>query len=343
MATRLDFRPAGESELTTVGSDAATIHEGTTVHRFEGLRPDTDHEAGPFRFRTLPEPGELLARFVTVNDVHFGETEAGIIEGSDIGPIFRSPPDRPHAELMSAAAVDEIATVEPELVVVKGDLTANAAPDELERFRNTYGVFGDRLMFVRGNHESYHHVSHGASPWQQRDLPGATVVLLDTSIDGEVAGTITDEQFERLDTLAGESDRPVLLFGHHPIGDRDSEDKSDRTFGIDPDVSDRFRELVARHPAILHYSAGHTHRNRVSRFPITGDLPWGEVGSVKDYPGMWVEYRIHERAILHIGHRVSAPEALRWTNQTRHMFAGLFADYAFGSLEDRCFVIRPRT
>ena len=32
--------------------------------------------------RTLPRPGgELLCRFATVNDVHFGETQCGIIEG----------------------------------------------------------------------------------------------------------------------------------------------------------------------------------------------------------------------------------------------------------------------
>ena len=41
-----------------------------------------------FSFRTLPAPGELLATFATVNDVHFGETECGVIDGSDLGPTF---------------------------------------------------------------------------------------------------------------------------------------------------------------------------------------------------------------------------------------------------------------
>ena len=39
-------------------------------------------------FTTLPRPaGELRCRFATVNDVHFGEVEAGRIGGSDLGPI----------------------------------------------------------------------------------------------------------------------------------------------------------------------------------------------------------------------------------------------------------------
>jgi 3',5'-cyclic AMP phosphodiesterase CpdA len=330
-------------ELTTVGPEFAVVHTGTSVQRFDGLTPGTDHDLGGFRFRTLPDLGPQLARFTTVNDVHYGEQVAGLIEGSDIGPVFTSPPDAPHADVMSAAAIAEMAPLDPDLVVVKGDLTSNATQDELDRFLAAYGgAFGDRLLYVRGNHESYHHVTFANDPWQRRDLPGATVVLLDTSIDGEVAGTVTDDQLAYLDDLAAHADRPILLFGHHPIGDRDSSDKSDRTFGIDPDRSDLLRALIARRPAIALYSAGHTHRNRVRRFPITGDVPFGEVGSVKDYPGAWAEYRIHEGGIHQIVHRISSPEALAWTEQTRHMFAGLFADYAFGDLDDRCFTITPR-
>ena len=39
--------------------------------------------------RTLPRPrGELLCRFATVNDVHFGETSAASLEGLEAGPVF---------------------------------------------------------------------------------------------------------------------------------------------------------------------------------------------------------------------------------------------------------------
>jgi hypothetical protein len=31
-----------------------------------------------------------------------------------------------------------------------------------------------------------------------------------------------------------------------------------------------------------------------------------------------------------------------WTEKTRHMYAGMYFDYAFGDLTDRCFVISTR-
>jgi hypothetical protein len=63
------------------------------------------------------------------------------------------------------------------------------------------------------------------------------------------------------------------------------------------------------------------------------------VSCVKDYPGAWAEYRVHEGGIVQVFHRISTPEALAWTEQTRHMYAGLYADYAFGTVSDRNFLI----
>jgi hypothetical protein len=63
---------------------------------------------------------------------------------------------------------------------------------------------------------------------------------------------------------------------------------------------------------------------------------------VKDFPGAWAEYRVFEGGILQVLRRVSTPAALAWTDRTRAMFGGLYADYSFGRLEDRCFPIPPR-
>jgi hypothetical protein len=66
------------------------------------------------------------------------------------------------------------------------------------------------------------------------------------------------------------------------------------------------------------------------------------VACVKDYPGTWAEYRVHEGGILQIHRRINTPEALDWTEKTRDMFGGAYHEYAFGELSDRCFVIGPR-
>jgi predicted phosphodiesterase len=333
------------AELTTVGTDEAVVHDGATVRRLTGLRPDTDHEIDGFAFRTLPEPGAHLATFAAVNDVHFGETVCGLVEGHpEVGPVFSVADGAPpYPEVMNRSAVAEIGTLDPPLVVVKGDLTAEGTMAEYEAFCRVYaGAFGDRLLHVRGNHESFHSLAVADEPVQVTDLPGAKLVLLDTSVEGLAGGGVRPEQLEQLDDIAATSDRPVLLFGHHHVWDPGSAERPEHYFGIFPDDSERLVDLVARRPAVIGYFAGHTHRNRVRRFEATGGVPWVEVACVKDYPGMWAEYRIHERGVLQIVHRISTPEALDWTEQTRHMFHGLYATYAFGTLADRCFVIEHR-
>lgn len=327
--------------LTTVGPDFVVVHEGAEVRRYDGLAPGTHHEIEGFSFTTLPEPGELLTTFAAVNDVHFGEEVCGKVHDADVGPTFTSlPGEDPYPEVMNRAVVQEIAAMDPAAVLVKGDLTSNGTQAEYEAFLACYEpAFGDRLHAIRGNHESYNRSPFATQAFRRVDLPGVTVVMIDTSIDGEASGTVTTEQLEALDEVGSSSDVPVLVFGHHHVGDRTSPERADRTFGIDVDASDALVEVFARRPPLRGYLSGHTHRNRVRRFPASGDVPWVEVACVKDFPGGWAEYRVHERGILQIFHRISSADALIWSERTRHMYEGLYEDYAFGSLADRCFVI----
>src|SRR3954466_12721850 len=112
-------------EVTTVADDEAVLFDGAEVVHYIDLEPDTayDHDGTPFR--TLPRPpGERLATIATVNDVHFGETECGILEGLELGPIFTSETgDPPYPEMMNRGAVAEIAALDADAVIVKGDLT----------------------------------------------------------------------------------------------------------------------------------------------------------------------------------------------------------------------------
>ncbi|CAN5768164.1 hypothetical protein BH24ACT4_BH24ACT4_08810 [soil metagenome] len=338
--TDADVAPESQPELSTVGSRSAVIHHGPRVHRRDDLAPDSPYELDGIAFRTLSEPGEHLATFATVNDVHFGEEVAGLVSGTDVGPVFRAEPgDPPYPEVMNRGAVDEIAALAPDALIVKGDLTSNGTDAEVDAFLAAYAPLADRMTWVRGNHESFHHQERGAVPTQEVVLDGVRLAVLDTSVDGAELGFVSDEQLEWLDDVAASSDRPVVVLGHHHVWDPGSDVRPERYFGVDPDASERLVDLVARRPRIVAYLACHTHRNRVRRFGPTGDLPWVEVACVKDYPGSWAEYRVHEGGILQFVHRISSPEALAWTEKTRHMYHGLYADYALGSLADRCFVI----
>lgn len=331
-------------EITTVGPDLAVVHDGGCVRRYEGLEAGRVHVLDGLEVTTMDDPGgELLASFATVNDVHFGETRCGLVEGheDEIGPILTVDPGEPPYPLtMNRAAVAEIDAAGVDAVFVKGDLTNAGTDEEYAAFLDTYeGAFGDRLTHVRGNHDAYRGQTYADWPLQRVDLPGATVVLLDTTIPFRSSGGLRPEQLDELDAIAADADRPVVVLGHHHVWDPRSAERNDSYFGLHPDSSERLIDVAARRRSIVGYFAGHTHRNRVRRLPQTGAMPWVEVACVKDYPGAWAEYRVHEGGIVQLHHRISAPEALAWTERTREMYLGTYADYAFGRLADRCFVL----
>jgi predicted phosphodiesterase len=333
-------------DLTTLAPDEAVFFDHGEPTHLVGLEPATDYDDldGLPRFRTLREPaGERLCTFATVNDVHFGEEVCGVIEGSDLGPTYRvAAGEDPYPETMNRAAIAEILGVDPSLVVVKGDLTSNGTKTELDAFERCYlDTFADRLLYVRGNHESYHGVTYAAVPFQKRVLPGVIVALLDTSIDGWAGGGLSTMQLEWLDTLGAEADRPVLVMGHHQCWSPASATRPEhgRYFGIQPDDSERLIAVFARRPALRGYWAGHTHRNRIRRFEATGSTPFVEVSCVKDYPGAWAEYRVYEGGVVQVFRRISAPAALSWSERTRDMYGGTYHDLCFGSVEERNFVL----
>ena len=330
-------------DITTVADDLIVAHDGHAVARLEGLEPGSVHELDGVVVRTLPRPaGELLCRFTTVNDVHFGELECGRIDDHPNGPIQRSGPgEAPYPETMNAGAVREMAALHPAAVFVKGDLSADGAPEEWAAFEACYRPeFGDRLHVVRGNHDAYHgQTQYAGDQWVE--LPGVAVALMDTTIPLHTTGSFDAAQLDWLDTHAAAADRPVVVMGHHQQWTEGR--RSDDYFGLHPDASDALTEVISRRTSIVAYTAGHTHRHR--RRVLHNGVPTVEIGCVKDFPGTWAEYRVYEGGLMQVVHRVSGPDALAWSERCRGMYRDFGVDYehyALGELEDRCFLISLR-
>jgi 3',5'-cyclic-AMP phosphodiesterase len=332
-------------ELTTVADDLVVLHCGERTLRYDGLACDSEFEFNGVRGRTLRRPpGELLCRFATVNDVHFGELECGRIDGHAEGPIVRRQAgERPYPELMNSCAVAEMIGIDPTVVVVKGDLSRDGTETEWSQFESCYRVpFGDRLRVVRGNHDAYKgQTDYSGDQWIE--LPGVTIALLDTTVPTTTPGSLRSEQLAWLDDHLTGAGR-VILMGHHqqwlPGGDG-HERRSDDYFGLHPDASDALDGVCARHPNVLGYTAGHTHRHRVRRMPMSGAASI-EVGCVKDFPGTWAEYRVYEGGVMQVVHRISDPQALDWSNRCRQLYRDFGVDYevyAMGALSDRCLVL----
>lgn len=334
-------------DVMTVADDLVELHDGRTIHRFEGLAPSTEHALAGMAVRTLPRPGgELLCRFATVNDVHFGETECGVIEGVDAGPVLTVPPGSPpYPVVMNRGAVHDITAIAPDAVIVKGDLTCSGQPEEYQAFLDCWvGAFGERLTHVRGNHDAYHGQDFAAGP-HVIDLPGVRIALLDTVWPGHTTGILPADEAAWLDAVAAESDRPVIVLGHHQAWmPAEHPVRDPNYFGISPDDSERLLEVVERRRSIIGYFAGHTHRNRVCHHEATGSVPYVEVACVKDFPGSWAEYRVYEGGVLQVHHRISTPDALAWSEQCRGLYGNLldYVDYALGTVDQHSFAIDLR-
>lgn len=300
----------------------------------------------------LPERrfGDRLATITTVNDLHFGETLCGHLEGLDLGPVLQvEPGEEAYPSVMNRAAAAEMAGIDPDAVVAKGDLTADGAAVDWAEFQSVYRRrFGDRLVVTLGNHDKP--VGGGGVPpvpaVQSVDVEGATLAVLDTARPGRAGGQLGAEQTEWLDELAARADRPVLVFGHHPAGGEDMDlfgPGSALANSLDPDSTRRLVAVVGRRPRIAGYFAGHTHRNKVRNLADTGPFPWVEVACVKDFPGSWAEYQVYEDGLVQIHHRITSdPDALQWSERCRALFGGRYPGYAWGEESDRCFDIPLR-
>jgi len=345
------FRTDDERAIETRAGDAAVVTEGPYHYaRIGGLEPETEYplrvdgvEASPLlpaQVTTLaPPPGKHLATFATVNDVHFGETHCGMMgTPEEIGPIFTAEPgDDPYPEVMNRGAIDAIQRLDPDAVVVKGDLTNLGSEDEYAAFLRAYSRLGERMRHVRGNHDAMLSADIAATAPFDIRLPGVTLAVLDTVRPGLEHGRVSAEQLEWLDLVAGESTDPVLVFGHHHPWDPNKREREEHYFGINPDDSEALLAVIERNEAIAGYFAGHTHRTRLRRFPQARNVPIVEIACVKDYPGAWAEYRVYEGGYAQLTRRIDTDDALAWTEKTRNMFAGMYRDYALGNLADRCF------
>ncbi len=332
-------------DITTVADDLIVLHDGVTVARYEHLEPATTYTFMGQQVTTLSRPeGEFLCRFATVNDVHFGEIEAGRIDDRAEGPIQRAAPgEPPYPETMNHGAADEIAAVDAAAVIVKGDLSRDGRPEEWAAFEACYrNRFGERLQVVRGNHDAYRgQTKYAGDQWIA--LPGVAIALLDTVIPLQTTGNLLAPQLEWLETHAAAADTPVIVMGHHqqwlarPGASAGNEHRSEGYFGMHPDASNALADVIARNPRIVAYTAGHTHRHRVRHMPC--GVPSIEIGCVKDFPGTWAEYRVYEGGITQVVHRISTREALSWSERCRHLYRDFGVDYetyALGALEERC-------
>jgi 3',5'-cyclic AMP phosphodiesterase CpdA len=292
--------------------------------------------------RTLrPPPGQQLARFATISDLHIGEEYVGILRllnderhrGVDLDPY----PVR-----CAAAAVSEIEGWGAEVLIAKGDLTCDSTPVESTKVAEILSASKLPVHAVLGNHDVKGSAavagalrSVGAKVSVEAsalDIPGARLVFGHTPRTGLHGGRVDREHLAELVDLAGATDDPVIVILHHPP-------MPHGTYTYYPPAISRADSvalvsgLATANPRTV-VLAGHTHRNR--RYRI-GKVEIAEVGSTKDYPGGWAGYAIHEGGIRQTVRRTGRPDVIAWTQMTAGALGGVWGRWSPGRLEDRCW------
>ncbi len=360
-----------DGELRAVSEGPA----GTRQLRVEGLAPDSTHRvaietpggepARPDRFfpgsvTTLPAPrAAQVGSFATMNDLHFGEpgfggvmTETGDTLDQPGAPMVRATDTEvPYSRFMNEDAISEINESGVELAVIKGDIADVGRVDQFEAAARAFAGFRMPHHAFLGNHDYYgllvgEQVDGYALLGQPRaprslDLGGWRLVLLETAHPGEHHGVFAND---RLSWLASELDETcergvptLLLMHHHPVPPEHA-DSYPNTIGINPLHSLRLFELIGRHPQVKGVLIGHTHRNRVRRYPASGATPFIEVNCTKDYPGGWAHYRLFEDGSFRQEvRRTGSARALEHSTRCRDLFGGGYRRFALGALETRSF------
>jgi len=360
--TPLGFGAPGATVSMGAPAVADPLHDYHWA-RVDGLSPNTayriDVDGAPRSWRLAQRPirtlrrppGAPVARIAMTNDVHFGEAEAGRIEQLRRVPIaqripglrtlvhaHRMPDGLPnHARMMSAHAVADIQEWNPDLVVVKGDLTSNGRPEQYQEFEEIYEPLLDRLVAFRGNHDSKLPEDTLPHRFFSVALDGVTVAVLDTVVRGRTHGAVDRVQIEWLREQARMATQPLIVVGHHNLDVARSGRGPGRSFhyGVNTEDSRALLEVFEAEPAIVGYFAGHTHRNFVGEGPR--GIPIVETASAKEFPGTWAAYELHSGGYLQTLYQVRAPEALAWSIETKKMFFGLAPVFSRGRVTDRGF------
>jgi Icc protein len=292
-----------------------------------------------------PPPGRLLARFATFSDPHVGETRFGgarrIVEGPEL--------QGHSAARCLASAVGEATSWGAEILVCRGDLTRSSHPQEFSAAARILVAEGLPALTVLGNHDVRHRVDGAAilsanglgvcTDVLVRDLPGIRLVLAHSPMTTDHRGDLPTARIAALaEACAAAPPRPdgrpgpVAVVLHHPLTDRKR--LTPYPPGVPVDQSRRLGLTLTRANPDTVILAGHRHRTR--RRTIAG-LDVSEIGSTKDYPGVWAGYAVHEGGIRQVVRRVADPVALAWTESTGGALGGLWSRWSPGRLDDRCW------
>jgi len=174
-----------------------------------------------------------------------------------------------HGELdtiaLARATIAHVAALDPDVVVVTGDLVAHGEAEEYETCRAILDALSLPYYVLPGNHDRREALvaAFGAQTTPDGFVQYAVddyavrMVVLDTLCEGFDGGELDERRLAWLrDTLATERDRPTIVFMHHPPFVHGIEWVD--SFGFAG--AGEFADIIRGCPHVVRVACGHVHR-----------------------------------------------------------------------------------
>jgi predicted phosphodiesterase len=277
-----------------------------------------------------PPPGRELSRSAPTTDAHSGVVWFGRPNR------FRESDDvEPYPARCLRAALAEAKAWGAQRVLAKGDLTDWGSEEEFEWFAALVADSGVEINAILGNHDIRTEDVDGAVVLARRgidvssaaralDVPGLRIVMLPSLLDYHL-GQWTEENRTEVVRLAREADAPVFVATHH------YPQRFNFANEFPPGIPARSARplldaLDAAAPGSI-IACGHTHRHHRRHYK---SLLITEIGSTKDWPGVWAGYRVYEGGITQTVHQIQEPSARAWIDRTAGTLLGAWRYWSPG-------------
>lgn len=205
------------------------------------------------------ESSGLVHRLVQFTDPHIGGRPDYQLLGLDTG--------RTLDEVLRAIARDQAAA---ELMVVTGDISANGSEAAYRRFLRKMQSVRTPWYWLPGNHDAAARMKQLAPARcaEMVALGNWRLLLLDTSVENQIRGGLSDAQLQRLQLLLQECrEHPVMILMHHqpvPVGSDWIDGHMLREGG------ERLLQMVGKSPNVKALVWGHVHQQFDSQLDRPG-------------------------------------------------------------------------
>lgn len=226
------------------------------------------------------------------------------------------------------AALHEATAWGAQSVVCKGDLTDHGYEEEFLWFGELMRASGVEAHMILGNHDIRTEEVDGVSILRERgfhvaaspeaiDVPGLRIVLL-PSARGYHGGHWA-EHADAAIALAAQATSPVFVATHHYPNRFSVRNKYPA--GVELSEARPFLDELHRVAPGSVVACGHTHRHHRRHYK---SLLITEIGSPKDYPGVWAGYRVYEGGLVQTVHKIVEPSARAWLDRSGHTLFGVW-------------------